>query len=194
MPRPAPTRKRRSRTGAQLLGVVERRSNDDRRDPLLMAVELAHLDGRADLGALDGDPAESDVLPQDRRARAARDHTDLGAPDVHAIAVPRGLVALELEPDERALGMRAPLEQSITADEVVLLVGGDGEADAGLEGIDLVVELVAREDQTRLDPQHVERVEPEWRDPVRGPRVHDRVVERGRVLRVAEELVAELAR
>ncbi len=37
----------------------------------------------------------------------------------------------------------------------------DREADAGLERVDLVVELVAREDQPRLDPQHVERVEPE---------------------------------
>ena len=111
-----------------------------------------------------------------------------------AVAVPGRLVALELEPDEHPLRMRAPLEERVAADEVVLLVGRDREADPGLEGVDLVVELVAGEDQARLDPQHVERVEAERRDPVRRTRLHHGVVERGRVLRMAEELVAELAR
>ena len=44
------------------------------------------------------------------------------AADVHAVAVPGRLVALELEPDEHPLRMRAPLEQRVAADEVVLLV------------------------------------------------------------------------
>ena len=71
------------------------------------------------------------------------------------------LVPLELEPDEHALRMRLPLPERVAADEVLVRVEIDGEADAGLEGVDLVVELVAGEDQPGLDAQDVERLEPE---------------------------------
>ena len=50
------------------------------------------------------------------------------------------------------------------ADEVLVVVQRDGEPDPRLERIDLVVELVAGEDQPGLDPQHVERLEPERLD------------------------------
>ena len=92
-------------------------------------------------------------------------------PDVHAVAVAGGLVALELEADERALRMRLALDQRVLAEEVVLGVELDREADARLERVDLVVELVAGEDQPRLDPQHVERVEPERLEAVRRARL-----------------------
>ncbi len=79
------------------------------------------------------------------------------------------------------------------ADEVLLVVERHREADAGLERVDLVVELVAREDQPGLDAQHVERLEPERLEPVRLARGPDRVPHRGPVGRMAEDLVAELA-
>ena len=74
------------------------------------------------------------------------------------------------------------------------LPAGDREADARLERVDLVVELVAREHEARLDPQHVERLQPERRQPVRLARRHHRVPQLGRILRMTEELVPELAR
>src|SRR5512134_669853 len=89
--------------GAGLLGVEEGDRDHGGRDPLLVAVELADLDLGARLGVLDGDPAQRDVLAQDRAPGAACDHPDLGAPDVQAVAVPGGLLAAELEPDELAL-------------------------------------------------------------------------------------------
>jgi hypothetical protein len=69
--------------------------------------------------------------------------------------VPGRLVALELEAHELPLWVGGALGQRLLADEVVLGVELDREADPGLEGVDLVVELVAGEDQPRLDPDHV---------------------------------------
>ena len=115
-----------------LLRVVEREPHDRRRDPLLVAVELADLDLGAGLGVLHGHAAQRDVLAQRRAARAGRDHADLRAPAglVHAVAVAGGLVALELEPDERPLRVRLALDQRRLADEVVLGVERHREADA----------------------------------------------------------------
>src|SRR3954453_6212574 len=184
-----------SRTRALLLRVVERERHDRRRDPLLVAVELADLDLGPDLGELGRHPAESDVLAQRRAARAGRDDADLRPPArlVHAVAVARGLGAGELEPDERALRGGLALDERLLADEVLVDVECHREADAGLERVDLVVELVAGEDEARLDAQHVERVEPERHDPVRRAGLHDRVPDGGPVVGVAPDLVAELA-
>src|SRR5438128_8033311 len=107
-----------------------------------------------------------------------------------ALAVRGRLVSLELEPHQTPLRMLAPLRQRFLPDVVFLLRLRDGEADAGLERIDLVVELRAGEDEPRLDSEHVERLEPERRHV---PRPHHRVPERRRVLRMTEQLVAELA-
>ena len=41
-------------------------------------------------------------------------------PDVDLVAVPGGLVAVELEPDELALRVRGALDQRVLADEVVV--------------------------------------------------------------------------
>ena len=68
---------------------------------------------------------------------------------------------VELEPDERPLRVRLALLERLAADEVVVRSEIDREADARLERVDLVVELVAGEDQPRLDAQDVERLEPE---------------------------------
>ena len=118
---------------------------------------------------------------------------DAPAVDPDLVAVPGRLVALELEPDEPALGMRGALDERVLADEVVLAVELDREADAGLERVDLVVELVAGEDQACLDADHVERLEAQRREAVRLTGLPDRVPDRGPVVGVAEDLVAELA-
>ena len=88
--------------------------------------------------------------------------------------------------------MRTTLYERLLPDEVVLLVRRDGEPDPRLERVDLVVELVAREDEPRLDPEHVERIEPQRREAVRLTGCQHRVPQRAGVLRVTEELVAEL--
>src|SRR5205085_1591742 len=108
----------------------ERERNDGCGDPLLESVELSDFDFRAGLGVPDVHAAQRDVFLQDRRARSARDDADLLAPDVHALAVRRRLVAFELQPDEHALRVRTPLLERRLADELVLLVLGDGKADA----------------------------------------------------------------
>ena len=129
-----------------------------------------------------------------RAAAAARDDPDALAPRVDEVPVARGLVALELEPDEHALRVRAAFLERGTADEVLVRrLERDREADPRLVGVDLVVELVAGEDEPRLDAHDVERVEAERREAERRARLPDRVPHRGRVVRVAEDLVAELA-
>src|SRR4029077_19453085 len=89
---------------ALLLGVVERERHDRRRDPLLVAVELADLDLRPDLRETRRHPAERDVLAQRRAARAGRDDADPrpAALLVDAVAVAGGLVAREVQADQRA--------------------------------------------------------------------------------------------
>ena len=90
-----------------------------------MAVELADLDLRADLGILGRHAAERDVVLQQRRARAAGDHADLAAPDVDAVAVRRGLVAFELETDERPA--RVLVAPGLYHAELPLAPGGPGQ-------------------------------------------------------------------
>ena len=70
-------------------------------------------------------------------------------------------------PTSTRCGCCRALDQRLLADEVVLGVELDREADARLERVDLVVELVAGEDQPGLDADHVERLEPERLEPVR---------------------------
>ena len=100
---------------------------------------------------------------------AARDDADLVSTDVDAVAVAGGLVPFQLEADQHPLRMLAPVRQRFLADEVVLLVGRHRESDPGLERVDLVVELVAGEDQARFDPDHVERLQPERVSPCGSP-------------------------
>ena len=102
---------------------------------------------------------ERDRLAQRRAARPAGHDAHAPAADVDLVAVAGGLVALELQPDEPALRVLLALEQRLAADEVLVAGQRDGEADAGLERVDLIVELVAGEDQPGLDPQDVERLE-----------------------------------
>ena len=87
-------------------------------------------------------------------------------PDVDLVAVPGGLVALELEADEHAAADARALLERRAADEVVVRLQIDREADPRLERVDLVVELVAGEDQPRLDAEDVERLEAERRQAV----------------------------
>src|SRR5215213_7445836 len=141
-----------------------------------MAVELADLDLRPRLAVLHRHAAEGDRLADVRAAAAARDDADALAPDVDEVPVTGDLVALELQSDEHALRMRPALLERRPADEVLVRrLERDREPDARLERVDLVVELVAGEDEPALDAHDVERLEPERRDPVRRARLEDRV-------------------
>ena len=118
---------------------------------------------------------------------------DLGPADMDAIALARRLIAVEFQTDELQARMLLAPQHGLAADELLIALERDGEADAGLKGIDLVVELIVGEDQARLDAQHVEGFEAERRKPMRLARLPDRVPDGGRVLGMAEDLVAQLA-
>ena len=158
-----------------------------------MAVELPHLDLGAQRGIGDVHAAKGNVLLQDRGAGGAGDRADLGAADMDAIALPRRLIAVELEADELIAGMLLAAEHRLAADELLITLESDGEADARLEGIDLVGELIAGEDEPRLDPQHIQGLEAQRHDALGLARLEDRIPDGGRVLGMAEDLVAQLA-
>ena len=117
-----------------------------------MAVQFTDFDFCSETGIIYCHPAERDVLPQDRRARAARDNTHLTAAHMNTIAVGRRLVAFQFETHESSLRMVSAAKKSILPDEVVFLaLNGYGEADAGLERVNLVVEFVTGKDQPRFN-------------------------------------------
>src|SRR5262245_53467565 len=107
-----------------------------------------------------------------------------------AVAMSDAFIGIDLEADEPAARVSlAPLERRF-ADEVVALRGErDGEVDAGFERVGLVGELITRKDEPRLDPQDVERLEPERLDAVFEAGIPDRVENRERILGMAEDLV-----
>src|SRR5262249_15801050 len=124
----------------------------------------------------------------------AGDRADLRAADMNAIALARDLVAVELEPDQPVARMLLAPQDSLAADELLIALERHGEADAGLEGIGLIAELSTGEDEPRLDPEHVQRLQPQGHEPHGRTRLEDRVPDSDRVLGMAEDLVAELTR
>src|SRR5690606_37379214 len=102
--------------------VVEREAHHPGRDALLMAVELADLDLRAEGGAAHVHPAERDVRLQDRRAGAAGHHAHLAtaAGRMDAIPVAGRLVPLELEPDQDPLRRSLAAKHGLPADELLV--------------------------------------------------------------------------
>ena len=167
------------RAHPHLLRIVMREAHDPGGQPLLLAVELADFDHGADVAMGDIDAGKRDRLLQDWRASGARDYTDLRAADMDAVTVPDRLLAIHLKPDEFFLRVRMPFDERIPADEIVVLrVERHGEADSGLERVGLVAEFVTGEDETRLDAQHVEGLKTEWLQPMRLPRLPDRVEHR----------------
>src|SRR6266700_1411679 len=124
----------RLRPGTFLLGVVEGEGGDGGGDPFLVAVEFAELDLGTGLGVGDCHAGEGDVLAEEGGAGGAGDDADLRVAGVDAVAVSGGLVAFEFEADEDALRVGAAVGEGGLADEIVFVGGGDGEADAGLEG------------------------------------------------------------
>ena len=74
------------RADAELVGIVEGKGDDRRRQAFRMPVELADLNLGPEPGMLHREAGKRDILAQDWRARRARDAADLGATDVHTIA------------------------------------------------------------------------------------------------------------
>ena len=92
---------------------------------------------------------------------AAGDDADPLAADVDAVAVAGAPPARPARGRRAALRVRPALLSAARPTKSSSVLERDGEADPGLERVDLVVELVAGEDQARLDPQRVERLEAE---------------------------------
>ena len=149
-----------SGAGPLLVRVVEREPHDLGRDALLVAVDLADLDLGADRGVLTSMRQSAMFLPSIGERLPLVTTPTWERPDVDAVAVP----AVSLPSSSRPTSWRCGAALRFTSasrptKSSSLRLERHGEADAGLEGIDLVVELVAGEDQPGLDPQHVERVE-----------------------------------
>ena len=105
-----------------------------------------------------------------------------------------GLVPFKFQANERVLRVCLALNQSVLTDEILIAVEHDGKADPGLERINLVVEFIAGEDEAGFNPNEVERVEPERRQPERLPGLPDCVPNGAAILGVAEDLIAKLSR
>src|SRR5262245_6025227 len=124
-----------------------REAHYPRRQPLLVAVELADLDARPNIAMGDIDAGKRDGFLQNRRAGGAGDRAHLRAANMDAIAVLDRLLALHFQPDEFLLRVRVPFDERVPADKVVVLrVERHGEADSGLERVGLVAEFRAEED------------------------------------------------
>src|SRR5262245_25543856 len=159
-----------------LLRIVVRETHDLGRNVLHLAVELADLELGAVRGVRDIEAHERNGLLQDRRARAAGDDADLVAAEEHAVAMHRRLVVGHVEAHQHALRMLLAPDQRLAPDEILGLgLERHSKSDAGLERIGLVAELVAVENQTSFDAQHVERFQPAGGDVVRLARLRDRV-------------------
>ena len=111
-----------------------------------------------------------------------------------AVTVGGGLVPFKFQANERVLRVCLALNQSVLADEILVAVEHDGEADPSLERINLVIKLIAGEDKAGFNPNEVERVEPERRQPERLPGLPDCVPNGAAILGVAEDLIAKLSR
>ncbi len=98
-----------------------RQRHHDRRQALLLAVELADLNLRADGGMGDVDASERNRLAEDRRARGAGDNADLGAANMDAIAVADRVVRLYVETDHQVARMLLAAQERLAADKIVLL-------------------------------------------------------------------------
>ena len=137
-------------------------------------------------------PAQSNVFPQYGRAGSAGDDTHLRPPYVHAVTMGSGFVACELKPDQFALGVGFSFGQRIAPNKVIFFCfEWHGEADSGFEGIGLITELVAGEDQAGLDTYHVERLQAERRQAVRLASFPHRIPHRGRIRGVTEDFKAQ---
>ncbi len=134
---------------SHLFRVVVREAHDARRQALLLAVELADFDLAAGLIVSDIDPGERDRLPQDGRAGGARNDADLGAADMHAIAMADRLVAFHLEADKFLVRMFFAPDESLAPDEILVFRQRHGEADPRFERIGLIAKFVTGEDETR---------------------------------------------
>src|SRR5262245_61338092 len=161
-----------------LLGIKMRKAHDAAWQALLMAVELADLDFCADCRMSDINASERDVFLEERRADATRHHADLGAPDMHTVAVADSVISVNVEADELVARMLLALDERCLADEVVVFgLERHGEADTGLEWIGLICEFIMEEDEARFDAHHVERLEAERRNAVLLTRLPNRVEE-----------------
>src|SRR5262247_2921730 len=144
--------------------------------PLALAANL-DLDGAADSGQGRLDVGDPDVLVDRRAVRARGDDADRTAVFLHRIAVARDGLVDHLDTDQappQALG--ADLLERLAPDELALR-RLDDPAQARLERVRRVVDVVAVEGVLHLEPQGVARPEPDGRGAIGAARGHERLPE-----------------
>ena len=171
-----------------------REFDDPRWQPLGMAIELADFNLRADPGVKCIDPGQCNGLAQNGRAHAAGNGADLGAANMHAIAVADRVIGIDLETDELAARVFLARDQRLLADEVVRLrLQWHREANASFERIGLRCEFIIGKDQARFDAHHVEGFETHRLDAMFLSSLPHRVEHRSGILGVAEDFISQLA-
>ena len=185
----------RSRPRAHLFRIVVGEAHDARRQALLLAVQLADLHRRADLAGAAHRPARarcscpgsasawSSSPRPPGRGRCARSRRG-PRPRSQSISSP---TSLRRGCSLRRISASRPMKSS------VLVFSGTVKPMPASNGSVSSRELVVREDQPRLDPHHVQRLQPHRLQPMLLARLPDRVEDRHGILRVAEDLVAEFA-
>ena len=113
---------------------------------------------------------------------------------MNAVALVRRLLPDEFQAHQPALRRARAPNQGFPTHEIVFLgLQRHRETDAGLEGIGPVVELVVGENQTGLDPHHVQCIQTEGREAMRLAGGPDGIPYAARVARMAPHLEAQLA-
>src|SRR5262249_51771911 len=153
-------------------------------------------DPRPDLGQARRDVPEPDGLVEARRERSAGDDADglagrlAALPFADRVAVARRAAVPDLlEPDELpGKARRLDPDQRRLPEEVARLVELHDPAEAGLERVRRLVDLVAVERQASLEAQRVARAEPGGLEAERLARLDERAPELRCRLVVGEEL------
>src|SRR5262249_44736722 len=135
-----------------------------------------------------------DAALEARRKGAGSDYTYRTASLDHVVAVARHRTVGHLDADEPALEARGARALDGGAADEIALGGLDHPAQACLERIGGLVDVVAVERELHLEPESVAGAETNRLDPVASPFVQERVPEGHAPLRGYVELEAVLAR
>ena len=160
----------------------------------MLPVQLPDFNGRPRIAVRGFHPRQRNHLAQYRRLHRGSNLAHLRPPDAHTRAASRHNAADNIQPDQLAPRMRAPLFQHPPPDKIVLRAfERDRKTDARFKRVGLVAKLSAGKNQPRLNPQHIQRRQPQRRQPMRLARLPHRAKNVFRVFRVAKNLVPQFA-
>ena len=111
-----------------------------------------------------------------------------------AIAVADIHRRINLKPDKLVARVFLATDQSLAPDEIIhLRFQRHRKPDPGFKRVGLVGEIIARKDQPRLNPHHIQRCQPHRPQPQIRPVFPNRIPNRSAVLGVTEHLKPQLA-